>query len=43
MGDEMKTTLIRSALKKLLKQSGYYRLSVQARLHLVHYYIFEVR
>lgn len=37
----MKTTLIRYALKRLLKQPGYYLLSLQARLQLVHYYIFE--
>jgi len=38
----MKTNLMRQALSKLLSEPGYYRLSISARLQVVHFYIFEV-
>ena len=38
----MKTNLMRQALARLLSEPGYYRLTVSARLQVVHFYIFEV-
>jgi len=38
----MKTNLMRQALSVLLSEPGYYRLSISARLQVVHFYIFEV-
>ena len=37
----MRTNLMRQALAKLLSEPGYYRLSISARLQVVHYYIFN--
>jgi len=37
----MKHILMRQALSLLLSEPGYYRLSVSARLQVVHYYIFN--
>jgi len=39
----MKHLLMRQALKRLMAQPGYFRLSVSARLQTVYFYIFEVR
>jgi len=38
----MRHILIRQALSRLLSEPGYYRLSISARLQVVHFYIFEV-
>ena len=37
----MRTNLMRQALSRLLSEPGYYRLTVAARLQVVHYYIFN--
>jgi len=37
----MRHILIRQALSVLLSEPGYYRLTVAARLQVVHYYIFN--